>query len=137
MASRAFDRNFAFQMTLHAHRVAAFRRKPGGIYDRTRRACDLRASDMCGSRAMTPLAADAGIQECGLWIEVLGPQHRRTHAADVATQTTGEGRQVEGDLARVLVRRSHVPALLVAIPVDRGLEQKATLGEQVAQPATS
>ena len=119
-------------MTLHADGVTALGRELGRVHNRSRR-----ARNVSCARAVTAFAADARMKKCRHRIEVLGSFDRRSHATDVAAQTTGEGRKVEGNLSRVLVGRRHVPALLMAVPVDRRFKQEAILGEQIAQAAAS
>ena len=62
MPAGTLNRYFAFQMTLHAYRIAAIRREPGRVHNRSRRAGDVRCS-----RAVAALAADAGMEKCRHW----------------------------------------------------------------------
>jgi hypothetical protein len=52
-------------------------------------------------------------------------------------ETTGVGRQVERQLARILVSRRGVPYALVAIPVHRSFEEKPVGGKEISAAAMS
>src|SRR5437870_986569 len=107
MAPQAFNRDLALQMTLHTHGITAVRREPGRIHDRACGSRHLCTGDVRRAWAMTALAADAGVQECGLRVKVVCPFDRRPHAADMAAQTTRESRETQGNFTGVLVARCH------------------------------
>jgi hypothetical protein len=126
MAAWALNRDLALQMTLHADGITAVGWQLCGIHDRS-------ARNVSRAWAMTTLATYACMKKCRHRIEGFCSFDRRTHAADVAAQATGEGRKIEGNLARVLVGRGHIPELRMGVPVDRRFKQEAILGEQIAQ----
>src|SRR4029077_5107211 len=122
-----FDGDFAFQMALHADGIAPVGRKVGRVNDRSGRArwrprklgC---CCNVLSTRAVAPFTTDARMQKWRSGIEVFRSLHRRLHATDVAAQTAWESRQSQGNFPTVLICGSHIPATLVAIPVDRGFE---------------
>ena len=137
MASRTLNRHLTFQMALHADGIAAVGRELGRIHDGTGSPGVFRRSDMRRARTVAAFTSDAGMEERRHRVEIIGSLDRRPHATDVATQATGIGRQIQGNFARILIGRRHVPTPLIAIPIHRRFEQEAILREQVTQAAAS
>src|ERR1700676_2122628 len=84
------------------------------------------------SGAMTPLASNSPMQKGRTGEFVVRTRKRRLHSAAVTIHAIRERRQIPGNLARLRVSRSHSPASLLRIPVDRSLKQKSLHREQIA-----
>src|SRR6202049_4312861 len=125
-----FNRRLALEMALHADLVAPRRIELGGINDGP-------TFRVLRSRSVASFATDAGLGERWVGIAVLRSLNRWLHAADVAMQATGEGRQIHGDQAGVTKSGCHVPDMPARIPVHGTLKQKTIPREQIGSTSPS
>src|SRR5579859_6934181 len=116
-----FDCSRSLEMTLHANRVSPLGWQLGRIYDHSL------AVRMLLTRAMTTLAGDACVKE---WLALeftVTAGLRCLHAAGVAIQATGEGREIHRNLSSIDVGGSHIPTPFLRIPVDGSLEKELVI----------
>src|ERR1022692_4707342 len=141
MAARPLDGHVAFEVTLHADRISPLGRQLYGInhhridhrrINRRRSFCVSGIGYVSRSGSVAALTANAILGEKGRRVFVLRALHWRLHAAGVALQATGVGRQIHGDFACVSVGWSHVPDFAIGVPVDGRLEKEIIHSEQIA-----
>src|SRR5579863_7904918 len=126
MLPRLFYGGRSFEMTLHANRVAPPRRQLRRIYDHSLAVC------MFLAVTMTTLAGNSRVKK---WLArefAVAARLRSLHAAGVAIQATGKCRQIQWDLPRIDVCRSHIPAPFLGIPVDGSFEKELLIREKVS-----
>jgi len=127
-----FNRCLAFEMALHADSVTPRRIKFGGIKFGGIDNCP--AFRVCCSGSVASFAGDAGVGKGRHGVTVFRSLDRRLHSAEVATQATGESRQVHWDQAGVAVSRCHVPYVPVRVPVHGRFKQEPVHGQQINLP---